>query len=292
MGGYRPLLKTCTKCNCEFYGVWNRIVCDSCRKTGTYAHTCNGCNVKFYSSAKSNKYCNDCVDNRIWQRGKRDESIGRKISEAKLEFFKSEYGKETAKSVGIKNSVHMRAYMQSDEGKQTRKAVSKKLSLIMRNKIMNGEFTPNITNSWTHWDAYIDLNNGSIKKFRSSWEAIFWLSNSHLSYETIRIPYINSSGVTKVYIADFYDSQTNTIYELKPKCNWLSSNQKMQQIIKYCLEKSIKFIWINEDNLLNYIDSSTIITENQINQYKKVINGITKNKNHINPKDTENRPGV
>lgn len=282
MGGYRPLLKICTKCNCEFYGVWNRKTCDSCRESGSYKHNCTGCNVIFYSSYKGNKYCDCCLKNRVWQRGKRDESIGKKISEGKLEFYKSDYGREIAKSVGAQNSIHMRAYVQSDEGKRTREVVSKKLSIIMRDKIKRGEFTPNITNSWTHWKAYIDLADGSIKKFRSSWEAIFWLSNPHTEYESIRISYTDNLGNERVYIADFYDITTNTIYELKPKSNWVSSNNKMQQIIKYCLDNNIKFIWINEDNLLNYIDISKVVTENQINQYKKVINGITANKNSVN----------
>lgn len=155
----------------------------------------------------------------------------------------------------------------------------KKLSDKLKEKIANGTFTPKITNTRTHWNAIILDIHGKIHKFRSSWEAVFWACNQHLEFETIRIPYIDENGKHHSYIADFYDRELSILYEIKPKDTWLSQHVKMQQAIKYCLNNNITFIWINEKNLLNYIDINSSIyemVENKL-QLTKVLNGITKN---------------
>ena len=87
-------------------------------------------------------------------------------------------------------------------------------SNLMKEKILNGEFTPCITNSWTKWKAFVNWN-GSIKKFRSNWEAAFWVLNSELEYEKIRIPY-QFNHEYKIYIVDFCDTINKILYEIKP----------------------------------------------------------------------------
>ena len=57
----------------------------------------------------------------------------------------------------------------------------------------------------------------------------------------------------------------------------------MQTAIFYCMSNEIKFIWINEMNILNYIDQGLRIyahPENQ-KQLNKVINAVTKNKGKV-----------
>jgi hypothetical protein len=84
----------------------------------------------------------------------------------------------------------------------------------MKKKIMEGKFTPNITNSWTHRN--IELNvDGIITKYRSSWEAAFAILNPICQYEKIRIPY-EINGLQKTYIVDFADFDNNILYEIKP----------------------------------------------------------------------------
>lgn len=55
----------------------------------------------------------------------------------------------------------------------------------------------------------------------------------------------------------------------------------MQQIIRYCLLNKIKFIWINEDNILSFINKDDFTGEN-LEQLQKVYNGIKKIKDIIN----------
>lgn len=126
--------------------------------------------------------------------------------------------------------------------------VRKKISMTMKQKILNGEFTPNITNSWTKWDAYINLEHGKRKKFRSCWDACFWYANQHLEYEIVRIPYI-FDGIYHNYIVDFVDIDKKILYEIKPK----SEQQVPKNIIKaeyamqWCIDNDFKYIIIDDD---------------------------------------------
>lgn len=156
-------------------------------------------------------------------------------------------------------------------------------STTMKNLIASGKFTPCITNSWTHWSAVIELDSGEIRKFRSSWEACFWFCNQHLEYETLRIPYTNIVGKISIYIADFFDRNNSILYEIRPIQNWNNKNCKTQATINYCLNNNIKFVWINEHNILNYIDQSKFVGNNLLQLNK--LNGIKTNKNKKNNED-------
>lgn len=48
----------------------------------------------------------------------------------------------------------------------------------MKTNILNGTFTPNVTNSWAKSRCYIDTI-----PFRSSWEVLFYVLNPKLKYE-------------------------------------------------------------------------------------------------------------
>ena len=185
-------------------------------------------------------------------------------------------------NIGSKNSIRMTAYMKTENGKAQAAASAARNSKIMLEKIARGDFTPCVTNSRTHWKAEIH-DNGIVRKFRSSWEACFWYSNQHLLYESVRIPYTDLTGVTRSYIADFFDESTNNIYEIKPVARCDTESNKLDQVKNWCLQNGIKFNLIDETSIMAWIDESMFMDENllQLNKLKKGISG-GKNKNQAN----------
>jgi hypothetical protein len=124
-----------------------------------------------------------------------------------------------------------------------------KLSIKIKDKILSGEFTPCVTNSWAKSRTYInDI------PFRSTWEAYFYLLNSDLNYEYTRIQYIFDNK-NKIYITDFTDSINNIIYEIKPDSEIATDiNQaKFEAINRWCIENNYRFVLIsNEWFKMNY----------------------------------------
>jgi len=98
---------------------------------------------------------------------------------------------------------------------ENRETASNNQSLWMKSKIASGEFTPTITNSWCKNRIHYIID-GKEYKFRSSWEAVFFLFNQHLEYEKHRIPYKTPDGKHHIYITDFTDEISKIIYEIKP----------------------------------------------------------------------------
>ena len=114
------------------------------------------------------------------------------------------------RQLGINNTSHK---MSIEEKKQAHAKQSK----TMKSLILNGKFTPKTENY--HLFGTIDfLLNGEKKSVRSLWEMIYWLKNPLLEYEKIRLEYYDTvTNKTRIYIPDFYDKETNTITEIKPK---------------------------------------------------------------------------
>ena len=96
-------------------------------------------------------------------------------------------------------------------GKQLSDEHKRKISTNVKARILSGEWTPNAHNSRTRKNI---LFRGI--KFRSSWEVIFYAATGH-AYEKIRIPYTSEDGIFRIYITDFFEKATNTIFEIKPK---------------------------------------------------------------------------
>lgn len=114
---------------------------------------------------------------------------------------------------------------------ETKVKMSKDASIRMKSKIKNGEFTPNVTNSWCHSLIKIKFirNNKLIEgKYRSSWEAMFQLMHPDLLYEKLRIPYFDNN-VPHTYIVDFIDTNNKKIYEIKPE----SLCKTSKNVLKY-----------------------------------------------------------
>lgn len=121
-----------------------------------------------------------------------------------------------------------------------------KLSNIMKTKILNGEFTPCVTNSWANSRTKIVIN-GFDRAYRSSWDAAFQLLNPKCEYETLRIKY-EIDGNFRIYIVDFVCHDTKTIYEIKPKCNQDTKMNILKQkaAIQWCADNG--YTYTNIDN--------------------------------------------
>lgn len=242
----------------------NKPMCDVCKCYMNYDEYCKR-SIRCISCS----YSKDGKMTKVWTEESRA-ATNEKISKKAKDRAKTEEGILFYKRLGGHNSKNLKLYFQTPEGKEQIENSAKKQSKTLKEKIKKGEFTPNITNSWTKWDAKIILPNGETKKFRSSWEACFWFSNKHLQYEKIRIPY-EVDGENKIYIADFFDEENNIVYELKPKSHWMKQNKKLQGAINYCVTNDIDFIWINEYNIMEYIDCSLFEGDNakQLNMMMK-----------------------
>jgi hypothetical protein len=201
------------------------------------------------------KYTPSEIKQRVWTKLRdytKTESEIEKIRKTLKQYNKTDAGIAQRN----KKSKRMKKFYETEEGKQHKKMCSKKMSRTMKRKIASGEYTPNITNTWTHWDAKIVIGE-TTKKFRSSWEACFWLCNQHCEYETIRV-----KTDVKTYISDFYDPETRTMYEIKPKNRYNIEIDKMTALQEYCDQNEMSFKWINEENIIQYIDETKFEDDN------------------------------
>jgi len=217
------------------------------------------------------------MQTKTYLRGKpRSEDVKRKAREGYDKWAHTEEAKQTFAKIGKQNSEKLKKWFSTPEGQTQIKSVAKKQSVLMKQKILEGSFTPNVTNSFTHWTAEIEYE-GIVKKFRSSWEACVWLSNPELEYETLRIPLPNGSNV----ITDFVDNQNRIIYEIKPKSFWRKQQHKIDAIIDYCFANDYKFIWINEENILDYVKQDLFTSEFNKKQLEVMLDGTKTIRNKI-----------
>lgn len=174
---------------------------------------------------KYNTFCSISCRNRVFLTGrKRSKESVEKMKKTQQIFYKSDDGVKyknniSERQMGEKNTVHR-------QSKETRDKMSKNNSDKMKLKILKGEFTPPITNSWSR--SKCGIPNSDIK-FRSTWEAIFYILNhKDVEYEKLRIPYIDEDGKNKTYIVDFIDNKNLIVYEVKPK----KCKNKIRNILK------------------------------------------------------------
>lgn len=269
---FKGFPKHCIKCNGDYIAsAVNSEKCPTCKTFG-WNKKCISCDMDFLTKGDG-KYCPGCLKKKTYLRGRpRSEETRKKISEGNRRWSNSPEGKLWHKEHGKENSQKLKKYFKTPTGKAQLREVAKLRSDLMKEKILNGKFTPNITNSFTHWNAEVEYD-GKIKKFRSSWEACVWISNPHLQYETIRIP-LDSGGCV---ITDFIDVEDRIIYEIKPSTFWMRQQEKMDTIINYSINNNFKFIWINERNILNYVDKSKFTSDFNKKQLKAMLNGIKTN---------------
>lgn len=122
-------------------------------------------------------------------------------------------------------------------------------SARVKQAILEGRFTPNSNNRNTHWDVYF-----SGKKFRSSWEAVFYAINPEFEYETLRIPYY-FNGKERIYIVDFCNHITKHAVEVKPK-ELLGSPEmqaKLSALKKWATDNDYTVEVFTQDSLIENI---------------------------------------
>lgn len=184
----------------------------------------------------------------------RSEEVKRKRIQSRKENNENWHTPETKEKIRQSNKSTHTSPAFREKYKQIYELSRIKQSATMKQKILDGTFTPHPTNSWTRWKAYIKDKSGNIKKFRSNWEAAFWLLNPHCEYEKIRIPYV-FNGIFKIYIVDFVDFNSKTIYEIKP--NSVKHNEKniikREYALKWSNENNFKYIDINDEWFKNNI---------------------------------------
>lgn len=157
--------------------------------------------------------------------------------------------KEIDKILSAKYSCSKKCYYKVLEFGLYDKNIEKQSS-TMKNKILNGEFTPNITNSWANSKIKIKLDG---KAFRSSWEAyfyIFMLDKQFIEYEKLRLLYYDTEvNKMRTYITDFIDEENKILYEIKPFCDTISINtiNKEKAALKWCKENNYEYIFITEE---------------------------------------------
>ena len=217
------------------------------------------------------KYCADCMRTNRFRQGPHPER-GPAISAAMAEYRATPQGIAQMKRTGEINSVKMKEYVKTQKGAEqvARSRVASKERMLK--KIADG-YTPPVNNRWTHWTAQAVFPDGTTRKYRSSWEVCFHLSHSHLKYEQYRVPYVDEMGTVRTYIADFYDTQCNVLYELKPRSVFAQQVVKMNAVISHCLQNDIKFVWINEDNILEHIQLE-LCQDTNMDQLNKMLNQI------------------
>lgn len=151
--------------------------------------------------------------------------------------------------------------------KAEKEQASVKQSKTLKRKILEGTFTPNSDNRNTN--TYIKIKTPtSIINMRSSWEALFYFNNldKNLQYEKIRIPYKDEHDISRVYITDFYDADTNTIYEVKPE-KYINKNSELKR--KAVKAQGYNFEYVTEKIIYGY-DVQDKLLEQFILNYEEI----------------------
>lgn len=152
----------------------------------------------------------------------------------------------------------------------------------LKKRIENGEWTPQVRNYYTH-SRSIMLG----KKFRSSWEAMFYKLNNHLEYETLRIPYINENNENHIYIVDFVDHKNKNVFEIKPSVQMSKENNilKKESLLSWCENNGYAYFDISEKYFYIYkdvINNLELSDDNEIDILRRIKDVIKKYENKIN----------
>ncbi len=146
-------------------------------------------------------------------------------------------------------------------------------SNIMKEKILNGSFTPAVTNSWANSRIRLTIKDCEYK-FRSSWEAMYWLLNTHMLYEKIRIPYMGSDNKKHIYMVDFVDFNSRKLIEIKPEVNRKSTKNRLKELAaeNWCTQNNYNYEVISEDYFQSKLSTLRPILEQLANE--KLLRGL------------------
>jgi hypothetical protein len=217
------------------------------------------------------KYCPECTAKGVWRSNLTKDKLkqrGAKIATAKLSFYQTEKGFETAKNNGKKISSSLRKFHESEKGAAAREKSRIHNSALVKERILNGTFTPNSNNRNTHWNT---IYNG--KLYRSSWEAIYQYHFPDDLHEKLRIEY-QYSGKTYIYIVDFINYNTNIVTEVKPieMCSNEKFTAKYSALVDWCSKNGFtpRIATLDFLQALGAPSDMTLFDENTQRKIKKI----------------------
>lgn len=225
-------------------------------KRKSFKNYCKYCGFELTRSTTT--FCNtgECRREFTRERHRKAKEEGNPLSKGIVNYSKSIKGKTYEEIHGIiKGKERRKLTSESHKGFSPSIETREKQSLYMKDKIEKGEWTPNIINSYTHWQYKVNINN-QIFKFRSTWEVkvfrqlvdIYPLNE--IEYETLRLPY-EYNGVRHIYIVDFYIPVVRLAIEVKPTSSLLSEKEqeKIKTCREFCTKNDITFLIIDEHNI-------------------------------------------
>lgn len=163
---------------------------------------------------------------------------GRKLSE------------ETKRKISIANSgVNNGMY-----GRKMSEEEKKKKSDYIKRLIQEGKFTPNTNNRLVHYDSVYDG-----KRFRSSWEALFYATHPNYEYEKLRILYEWEDG-NHVYIVDFISKTEKMVVEVRPfeMTRDARTVTKLGALRDWCMENDYVFRIYTQNDVLNDLSKADL----------------------------------
>jgi len=137
------------------------------------------------------------------------------------------------------------------------------LSQQVRQRIREGKWTPEITNSWCHSRYKISFtrNNENINQnVRSSWEAFFQLLNKDYEYEKLRIPYFYNNQWHS-YIVDFINNDIRKVVEIKPISEKTKSLNRIKKdaLLQWCIDNNFTYMSIDENYFKRIIWNDSLL---------------------------------
>ena len=220
---------------------------------------CNYCDNKALFTKEYKTYCKLHNRKESIEKNKLRCTGIKQSEETKIKRANSNRGKkrteETKQNIskGQKNSPLYESHRQKSIDRMSTPEERHKSSLRMKKSIAEGKLTPNITNTWTHFDTIIDD-----KKFRSSFEGIFHIYHNiykqkNIEFEKLRIPYKYNNDIN-TYIVDFIDYNEKKVYEVKPSS--LRDNEKniikKDSLLKWCELNNFTYYIITEWFIFDY----------------------------------------
>ena len=144
-------------------------------------------------------------------------------------------------------------------------------SVRMKDKILKGEWTPSVTNSYAKSRVYVDLEDKKIP-CRSTWEAVFQIANPTCKFEKTRISY-TLDGENKVYIVDFTDDKEKKLYEIKPESEACGAkfDAKFEAATKWCVDNGYTYSIISNDWFISFFKSGGEEILKSQTEFKKIV---------------------
>lgn len=178
-------------------------------KRRDFLNHCVYCKKEIIATSTFCKACRGEAIKESWGNRDKDEkeNIKRNITRGLQKFYQTKEGKILSEKLGEANSIRLKGGHISEAQKANQ-------SKALKEKIKKGEFTPQVINSFTHWQYTFQG-----RKFRSSWEVEVYkqllkrFSKGEILYEKLRIPY-RYLEEEHTYLVDFFipDFQLSLIH--------------------------------------------------------------------------------